>query len=131
MSSNKRIWFNLFLVLMVSGAILNVVYAINEELYKTLQVYQRWFLIIFAVLFMANEIRVWNKPVVHSKNEEGSSVVNPVSLRRQKFIAFTGLGVSLIGFLLLVTLDSRLPGSLITSSGLLIMSYGLYMANKT
>ena len=60
MSSNKRIWFYLFLVLMASGAVINVVYAINEELYKTLQVYERWFFIIFAVLFMANEIRVWN-----------------------------------------------------------------------
>jgi hypothetical protein len=130
MSSNKRIWFYLFLGLMASGAVINVVYAINEELYKTLQVYERWFFIIFAVLFMANEIRVWNKPVVHSKNEEGGSVVNPVSLRRLRFMAFTGLGVSLIGFLFLAILDSQLPGSLITSSGLLIMCYGLYLANK-
>jgi ABC-type Fe3+-siderophore transport system permease subunit len=130
MKSSKRRLFYLLLTVMVLGAIINIVYAVNEELYKTLNFYQTWFLVIVAVLFIVNEIKNRNKSEANFENQEESSFAKSITLVRKKLIAFTGLGISLIGCLLFATLDSPLLGSIISSSGLLIIYYATYLFSK-
>ncbi|GLU55659.1 hypothetical protein Dfri01_51200 [Dyadobacter frigoris] len=112
---------------MAFGAVINVIYAVDEELYKTLHLYLKWALVIVALLMIVNEIRNWNKP---EANFENQAKANTITLGRKKLISMVGLGISLIGLVLFATLDSPLPGSIITSSGLLILYYTLYLFVK-
>lgn len=112
---------------MAFGAVINVIYAVNEELYKTLHLYLKWALAVVAILMVVNEIRNWNKPEVDFENQVKA---NTITLGRKKLISMVGLGISLIGLVLFVKLDSPLPGSIVTSSGLLILYYTFYLFVK-
>ena len=127
MKSYKRTLIYLFLAVVVFGTIINVIYQVDDELYSTLRVYQKWGLVIVALLIIVNEIRNWNKP---ETNFENDATTNSINFGRKKLISMAGLAISLTGFVLFVILDSPLPGSIITSSGLLILYYALYLFVK-
>lgn len=112
---------------MAFGAIVNVIYAVNEDLYKTLHLYLQWALVIVALLMVVNEIVNWNKQETNFENQDKA---NTITLGRKKLISLTGLGISLIGLVLFTTLKSPLLGSIMTSGGLLILYYTLYFSVK-
>lgn len=127
MKSYKRTLIFLFLTIMAFGAIVNVIYAVNEDLYKTLHLYLQWALVIVALLMVVNEIVNWNKQETNFENQDKA---NTITLGRKKLISLTGLGISLIGLVLFTTLKSPLLGSIMTSGGLLILYYTLYFSVK-
>lgn len=127
MKSYKRTLIYLFLTIMTFGAIINVIYAVNENLYKALHLYLKWALVIVALLIVTNEIVNWNKPVTNFENKDNA---NTLSLGRKKLISLVGLGICLVGLILFATLDYPLPGSIITSVGLFILYYTLYLSVK-
>lgn len=112
---------------MAFGAVINVIYAVDEDLYKTLHLYLKWTLAILAILIIVNEIRNWNKPETNFENQVKA---NTITLGRKKLLTMVGLSISLLGLVLFATLDSPLPGSIITSGGLLILYYTLYLFVK-
>lgn len=127
MKSYKRTLIYLFLIIIAFGAVSNVIYAVNEDLYKTLHLYLKWALVIVALLMVVNEIRSWNKPETNFENQVKT---NTITLGTKKLISMVGLGISLIGLIFFATLDSPLPGSIITSGGLLILYYSLFLFVK-
>ncbi|WP_159468114.1 hypothetical protein [Dyadobacter sp. 3J3] len=127
MKVSKKVLFYLFLAVMVFGAIINIIYPLNEDLYSNLHSYQKWFLIGIAILTIVNEIRNWNKPNVNFENQQENASANSITLGRKKIIAMVGMGIALIGLVLLLALDSPLPGSITTSGGLLILYYSMYL----
>ena len=112
---------------MTFGAIVNVIYAVDEDLYRTLHLYLKWALVVVALLMVVNEIVNWNKP---ERNFENQVKANTITLGRKKLMSMVGLGISLIGLLLFATLNSPFPGSIVTSGGLLILYYSLYLFVK-
>ena len=127
MKSYKRTLIILFLMVMALGLITDVIYEGNTSVYQTLHIFQKWAFVLIALLMVINEIRIWNAP---EENLSEPVEINEATLSGRKTLSFVGMGISIIGIILFTTLNQPLPGSIITSSGLLILYYTLYLSVK-
>ncbi|MCF0058051.1 hypothetical protein [Dyadobacter sp. CY356] len=127
MKSYKRTLIILFLMVMAFGVITDVIYEVNSALYQTLHIFQKWAFVLIALLIVINEVRIWNKP---EENFNNHVETNEATLGRRKTLSFVGMGISLLGIILFATLNSPLPGSIVTSCGLLIIIPFIYLSEK-